>query len=1132
MRRTPATESAAQELPCPACGQANGAGARFCSSCGNRLVAAPAAPPERRLVSVMFADLEDFTGLVERLDPEASRDLQTAYFAIARRIVEGYGGTLEKFIGDAVMAVWGAPLAREGDAERSVRAALDLVAAVDAMASPVGGVELHARAAVASGEAAVSAASERQGMLAGDPVNTAARLQALAPSGGVLVDATTRRLTARAFRFAEAGPVQLKGKQQPVAAWRAVRALAASPGGTGSSHAGQFVGRQFELATLLAAYERACATGSRLALVVGGPGIGKGRLRHEFELELRLRGPATPLILAAGASTRAPTRPLAPLAEIVRRWAGIRERDSMAAARRRLTRALAGLDGPAAPAGEGSKHGATGAADDEALLPSLLGLLDPAAAAKLSQEQLHAAWRGLIERIAAERPTVLVFEDLQWADAGVLDFIEHLVGWARSPVLVLGLARPEVLDRRPGWAESTNVELLRLGPLDDSAMRQLLGGLAADLPPTTARQVLDRAGGVPLYAVELLRLRDEGVAIDETQLPDSLRALVAARIDVLPAAERRLLHRAAVLGRRFPRARLAVLANGDPPAMDDSLAGLVRRQLLTDEHDRAAGEAEQLAFVEDVVRDVAYRTLSRAQRRDLHFAVAEHLAAGHPGLVEELADHLFRCHAAAPDHPAAAQVAARALPILRQAAARANALFVPARALRHLDRALELPLDQPTRLEVLADAAAAARSAARFDRAEQLLNELIHGHAGRGDRAGAARARAQLANLLLATERHGPALSELEAALSELSVALGGTGSELWDAPTAELAGQLARAKMLVGELAESVVWAEQSIAAASRLRAPTIRLDALITRGTVRLRLGDVAAGTDDLRAAIDGAADHGIGRLELRARNNLAWLGVLEDPHGSLLAAHGGRDLALRLGLGDMALQLAQVEALVAIDTGDWDEALAVIDSLRDHPQADAHRIQLAAIEATIGGLRGDPQARRSIRSLGRLPADTDRQMLAAIDLARAWIRFAGADFAAAGRAARRAARDLLSVDHLVATTLALRSDLWLGKGGRVARGLAWLDAKKRHGWVARATETTLHAGVAALAGAADAGQRYERAIAEWRDLRLPLHLGLALAERHRLLGGPRDEAQQIFEQLRAPSLARLLDLPRASG
>jgi len=424
-------------MPCPSCGSPNAEAAHFCGSCGARLTD-DWPPSERRLVSVLFVDLEDFTALAESLDPEDVRNLQARYFEVARSVVAHYGGTLEKFIGDAVMAVWGAPAAHEDDGERAVRAALELVAAVGKLRGPTPDRRLTARAAVGTGEVAVTLGVEGQGIVAGDLVNTAARLQTAAPSNGVLVDDTTRRVVGPAVTFVPAGIANLKGKNRPVATWLAAGLADDRTSGRAAGHSGPFVGRERQVAELVELFHRTIAARrSRLVSVIGIAGIGKSRLVWEFERCLDALPEAVALHVG-----RAPSYgegiTFAPLAEMVRRRARITEGTETEVARRQLERTLVEF--------------VPDSVERRWIEPRLATLLDPSSSVAFDRDELFAAWRRFFERVSEWAPVLLIFEDLQWADSALLDFIDHLATWSRAhPILIVANQLPPVLGPLFAW---------------------------------------------------------------------------------------------------------------------------------------------------------------------------------------------------------------------------------------------------------------------------------------------------------------------------------------------------------------------------------------------------------------------------------------------------------------------------------------------------------------------------------------------------------------------------------------------------------------------------------------------------------------------------------------------------------
>ena len=630
---------------CPSCGAANPPGQRFCGSCGTALGDAgggskpatstsgasgsadePARPAatgpvaERRLVSVLFADLVGFTTFAEGRDSEVVRETLSRYFELAREVVERYGGVVEKFIGDAVMAVWGTPTAHEDDAERAVRAALDLVDVVRTL-----GPGIDARAGVLTGEAAVTLGATNQGMVAGDMVNTAARIQSVAPAGSVLVGEATFRAASASIAFEAAGEHVLKGKTAPVPAWRALRVVA-ERGGRGRSDVleAPFVGRDDELRLLKDLYHATSREGrTRLVSITG-----QRRHRQEpprlgvREVPRRPRRDAS-----SGTTGRSPAYgegiTFWALGEMVRGRCGLAENDSEELTRAKLAETLA----ERIPDEQERRS-------VEASLLALLGVETPT----VGPEELFAGWRTFFERLAATGPVVMVFEDLHWADAGTLDFIDHLLDWARTiPLMIITLARPELLDRRPNWgAGRRTFNGVGLEPLPEPAMRELLAGLVPGLPESAVRLVIERADGIPLYAVETVRmlvaerrleLRD-GVYVpigDLTTLaiPETLTALIAARLDSLEPADRSLLLDAAVLGQSFTPAGLAAVSGSEASDIEPRLRSLVRRDFLAPSADPRSPERGQYAFVQALIREVAYNTLARRDRRDRHLAAAQ-----------------------------------------------------------------------------------------------------------------------------------------------------------------------------------------------------------------------------------------------------------------------------------------------------------------------------------------------------------------------------------------------------------------------------------------------------------------------------------------------------------------------------
>ena len=640
------------------------------------------------MCSVLFCDVVGFTPLSESRDPEAVRELLSRYFEIARTVIGRYGGVVEKFIGDAVMAVWGTPLAAEGDTERAVRAGLDLVASVSELGAEVGMPGLAARAGVVTGEVAVTLGATHEGMVAGDAVNTAARVQAAATPGQVLTDRTTQRLAGGGVGFADAGAHALKGKAEPQHLWRAVRVLA-DVGGMQRVDGleAPLVGRDAELRTVKELFHAAAERRvPRLLLVSGPAGVGKSRLGWEFEKYTDgLAGQVwwhrgRCLSYGDGVAFWA-------LAEIVRQRLGIAEEDPAAIAAEKLA---AGLDRFVPDREERAYIGAR--------LGRLLGVITAGeSGGPLAREELFAGWRLFFERLAAEGPTVLLIEDAQYADGGLLDFLDHLIDWVRDlPVYVLLFARPELGQARPGFGTGRNRTTLTLDPLDPASMGTLVEALVPGMPAPARTAVTAQAQGIPLFAVETVRvLIDRDIVqpiegryrlvgdVGQLAVPDSLHALLAARLDALDPPARRLVADAAVLGTTFPAEALIAVSSQDEPIARAALDELVRREVFTVSADPLSPEKGSYGFAQNMLRQVAYGTQSRRDRKTRHLKVAAHLRAAFPG-VGEMADviarHYLDALQAVPEDSDNDEIRAQAIGILIRAAERAERTGAPALA--------------------------------------------------------------------------------------------------------------------------------------------------------------------------------------------------------------------------------------------------------------------------------------------------------------------------------------------------------------------------------------------------------------------------------------------------------------------
>ena len=1044
---------------CPACGTANEGGRKFCFACGSPLstsaaqaasTARPAGAPvaERRLVSVLFADLVGFTPLAESRDPEEVRELLSRYFDSCRRLVELYGGVVEKFIGDAVMAVWGAPVAQEDDAERAVRAALDLVAAVTALGDELDAPELRARAGVLTGEAAVMVGAVGEGMVAGDLVNTAARIQAVAEPGTVMVGDATRRGSERAIAYEDAGAHALKGKSEPVRLHRAVRVTAARGGAFRSEGLeAPFVGRGREL-RLVKELFHASAEESRTQLVqiVGIAGIGKSRLAWEFFKYLD--GLATTVwwhrgrCLAYGEGVT-----FWALAEMVRSRAQIAEGESPEAARRKLASCLAErIPDPEEREWVGPR------------LANLLGLEDRVDS---DRQDLFAAWRLFLERLADTGPVVLVFEDLQWADQALLAFIEHLLEWSTSQRLfVLALSRPELAEQHPEFARAArNATTLSLSPLSATEMAELLDGYVPGLPDEPKADVLERAQGVPLYAVETVRmLLDRGLLaadgpayrptgeIPTLEIPETLHALAAARLDGLSTPERQLVQDACVLGTSFDKHALTDLTGRDAKELEPLLISLVRKEVLSLQADPRRPERGRYSFLQDLVRRVAYETLTRRDRKSRHLAAAAMLEssvdAAAQDVPEVVAAHLLAAAEVLPDDSDVGEIRVRARAALIQAAERAAGLAAPEEARRHLDQAAALAADEPAlHADLLVRAGRLALQAAEPGEARERLDQAIALQQRRGDAVGVARATVALADVDVSEVRLEEAVRRFEAAMPALEQ----SGAE---AELAATLAQLGRMHALRADLEAAVAATDRALALAEALALDEVLVQALTTKAVAIAQRGRSVEARLLLEGARARALACGSDAAHWRAANNLAVLLERAELYTDMLALVEEIEAQARQR-GDRArLAAARIGVIPAlVELGRWREALAraaEADELRASPHARGEMLSTAIVLCE----QGRPDAANALLAEQSWQRDADQSEKGVHFLSvearvhRANNRPAEALAAAEAGLARRAELGAVR-DMKFCFVEALEAALELGDTGKAAELLSTLDS-----------------------------------------------------------------------------------------
>jgi class 3 adenylate cyclase/tetratricopeptide (TPR) repeat protein len=637
-------------VTCPTCGFGNVEGARFCSSCGASLLAAPARR-ERKFATALFADLVGSTSLGEREDPEVVQSLVGRTFDRLSQEIERYGGLLEKFMGDAVLAVFGVPSSHEDDPERAVRTAIEMQAVLSELNrgfAAEGRPELSMRVGVEAGEVLVDverASGPRDRMLTGDAVNTAARLQTAAEPGRVVVGPAVYASTKDVIDYRELPPLELKGKAQAVPAWEALRVKARRRGERAPlGLESRLVGRDEELSVLKQTLHR--VEGERrpaLVTVLGNAGVGKSRLT--WELLKYVEGLPQFVYWRKGRSLAYGNLSYSALAEAVKAQCEILEDDPPDVVGEKADRAVQELFG------------------DLEVAPQIRALVGAGGERQFSREDLFEAWRRFLERLAARYPLMLVLEDIHWADAGLLDFVDHLADWAQGPIFVLTMARPELLEIRPGWGGGKrNYSAIYLDPLsavESEAMIEDL--LAASLPPDVKRLVVERSEGNPLYTEEIIRmfidrgvLRASGAArwelalpVDEVEVPRSIQGLIAARLDSLPAEEKAVLQDAAVVGRAFWLGAVARLSGRSAAEVREPLGRLrVKEIVVPREPPTFSGELEY-AFRHVLIRDVAYESLPKATRAEKHVEAARWAEERAGERAEEMAELLATHHLAA-----------------------------------------------------------------------------------------------------------------------------------------------------------------------------------------------------------------------------------------------------------------------------------------------------------------------------------------------------------------------------------------------------------------------------------------------------------------------------------------------------
>ena len=883
-------------------------------------------------MSVVFVDLVGHTAHSTSADPEDVRAKLAPYHARARDELERFGGTVEKYIGDAVMAVFGAPVSREDDAERAVRAAL---AVRDTMVE----AGLEVRVAVNTGEALVALdarAAEGEALVAGDVVNTASRMQSAAPVNGVLVGAATHRATDRTIAYADEAPVEAKGKAEPLPVWQALGPRARLGVDVGQHGGAALSGREVELRLLRDAFERARhERATQLVTLVGAPGMGKSRL--VWELLRHMHSEPDLVYWRQGRALAYGGGPFGAVAEALRAHVGVLESDPDAVVEAKVTAAVEELFADAR--------------DREWLAGRLRPLVGLEGGGSGGREESFAAWQRLIEAIADRNPLILVLEDLHWADDGTLDFVEHLVDWTNDvPLLVLCTSRPELLERRPAWGGGRlNSHTIALSPLSDDDTARLLGDLLGGpaLDAEVRARLLQQTGGNPLYAEEYARMLNAAVG---AELPDSVQGIIAARLDLLDPPEKQLLQDASVLGKVFWRGGVEALGARDP---DDRLQRLVRKEFIRRERNSSMAGDPEFAFRHALVRDVAYAQLPRAARAEKHRLAAVWIAgsASRPDLVAHHYTEALELARAAGADSTALEGPARAA--LSAAGDRARSLGAYHDATALYRRALALKPDDAERRALLG-AVVGTASASLDPEAAGWADDALAACEAASDYSGAADAETALSMIAWYAGDGDSATTH-----GERSVAFAERSGS--DESLARALGERARHLMLAGRNEESIVVGERAIRLAEATGLEEVAVNSLVTVGTARGNIGADGA-IEILDGALERARAINAPVPIYRALNNEVYLIRRLDGLAASLPVRDQveSDVLRRYGMLSTLRWFDSSAAWDSYQGGKWDDALRSADSFfrrSSQPHTLDHTVLL--VRSWVALSRGDRES-----------------------------------------------------------------------------------------------------------------------------------------------------------------------------
>jgi class 3 adenylate cyclase/tetratricopeptide (TPR) repeat protein len=1100
-------------IACPGCGFEAADDAAFCSKCGTKLASSTAACEERKTVTTLFCDLVAFTAMSEAADPEDVDALLGEYFARATKVIESHGGTVEKFIGDAVVGVFGVPAVHEDDPERAVRASLRILEALEGMMRPDGS-PLQARCGVNTGEALVRLdvePSSGRGFLTGDAVNVAARLQAAAPPMGVVIGALAHKLTQRVIAYKPLEPVTAKGKRKPLEAWLALGPVART-GTQRVDHATPFVGRSGELSYLSTLLDKARDSSSpQVALIIGDAGIGKSRLVSELfktvdagsQLVVWRQGRCLPY--GEGITFWA-------LAEIVKAHAGVLDSDDRETMENKLEQVL--------PEGEDRPW-------FRQRLRALLGL----EAAEAERQENFTAWLRFLEEVASRDTTVLVLEDLQWADDPLLDFLEFFaLHVTHVPLMVVATARPELFQRHPSFAAAVRINRIALEPLSDDQTEKIVGSILDELSTDLCDSITHQAQGNPFFAEESARLAKERAEDHRgSYLAGSVQAVIAARLDALAPDLKSILFDAAVAGDVFWDGLLAETTGRTSQDVSAALDDLVARQLIYRVRTSSMTGQRQYGFSHALAREVAYAQLPRLSRAQKHAAVAawiEQMVVGRHGeLAEVLAYHYVTgldLARAAEDGDLSESLFEPAMTYLTLAGNRAYLVDVIA-AGRHYERGLEISGADPRQHpDLLCGWAKVLALTNRPRESVAVWHEAIDCFLARGDKRKAAGAMAELGSVF---ETLGePVHPTIKAALELLAD----------DGPSAELV--LLRSADIGVSYVSAARSPKETVTAADQLLAMCRELDlpqgatALHFRGGARMELGD-PGGIADVEAAIAAAKEQGLAdRLMMMQYNYANWLLAYGGSKSSIQACRDGLEIASRRCNETYCLAFRAALVNLQYYSGAWDEALdegMQLDAALEAAENNFDRFMTQGTRASILAARGEvAEARASLRWLVTFGRKSEMPWVSAYAVTKAAIvegAFGEADMI----------REWLdeALDYGVdkcpeLLTAACRTALAIGAADFVCRALEGTAASALP--MPNSTNATCRGLLAEAHGEFDAAlSGFVQATAGWRDLAIPYEEAQALLGQGRCLlelgkgpkaAQPLQQAREIFERLGA--------------